>query len=89
MLNYVLSGKDEVRAAWQGLAIPMTGYMFVKDSGQPFCMAGTLDSPLFETLPGEPLVLVLTNIKLVTGHGAYVEVDTPALTGAARVLELS
>lgn len=89
VLNYVLTAKEEVRATWRGLVTPLSGAMFLKETAQPITSGGLPDSPLFETLLAEPLTLILSTPTLVTGHLAYVEVETPALSGFARVLELT
>ena len=74
VLNYLLSSGAAVNATWQGLAIPLSGAIHINKDTPPFSIAGSPDSPLFETPLGEPLILILSAATSVTGHLAYVEV---------------
>lgn len=73
VLSYVLSADGKVTARWRGLVSFMTGPTFL-DKNVVVPVVGEPDSPLFETLPGEPLTLVLDSLTLVGGHVSYIEV---------------
>lgn len=76
VLNYVLSAKDEVFGTWRsGASTLLSGGLFLKDVSNPVAATGSHEVPLFQTVNGEALILVLNTSKLVAGHLTYVEVD--------------